>query len=172
MCKERLRHVSREPNQFARWLNATMQSRGLSQAELARAMGVADTQVSRWRRGQVVPTVRYLQKMAETLDVPRSSLDRLAGYPVSDGNDKDEAADPQRQAELQTYQVQLRLAMDQKIPRRLWKAYTEACEALGEAMSGSYLEALEKGSEARTAGAKAQPDAAQSPSRRQVGFRP
>ena len=35
------------PAPFAAWLSTTMQSRGLSQAQIARAVGVADAQVSR-----------------------------------------------------------------------------------------------------------------------------
>ncbi len=33
-------------NRFTHWLNMTMASRNFSQADLARAVGVADTQVS------------------------------------------------------------------------------------------------------------------------------
>src|SRR5919199_228585 len=83
-------------NPFAQWLNASMQNRGLSQAEVAREVGVADAQVSRWRRGQVTPTVRYLQLLEE------------------------------------------------KIPRSLWRAYAEACEAIASELSASFEEALSK----------------------------
>src|SRR5438105_4179812 len=50
-----------DSTRFAGWLETSMRSRGLTQAQLARSVGVADTQVSRWRRGHVVPTVQYLQ---------------------------------------------------------------------------------------------------------------
>ena len=129
---------------FADWLNATMQSRGLSQAQLARVVGVADTQVSRWRRGQVVPTVRYLQRIADTLDVPRVSLDRLAGYPVNQPMQEPEGApaDPQRQAELQAYTAHHRQRLEQNVPRGLWRAYDQACAALADTLSASFQEAL------------------------------
>ncbi len=113
---------------FADWLNTTMHSRRLSQAQLARVVGVADTQVSRWRRGQVVPTVHYLQRIADTLDVPRASLDRLAGYPVGEASmDAPEDADPQEQAELQAHGAAYRLHLEHEVPRPLWRAYAEAC---------------------------------------------
>src|SRR5207342_2365449 len=73
-----------ERERFAGWLSTTMSSRGLTQAQLARSVGVADTQVSRWRRGQVVPTVQYLQRLADTFGVDRVTLDRLVGYPVAE----------------------------------------------------------------------------------------
>ena len=131
------------PAPFATWLSTTMQSRGLSQAQIARAVGVADAQVSRWRRGQVVPTVRYLQRLAETLDVPRAELDRLAGYPVdSAGAAEGQGDDPERQAELRAYQARYAEVLRQQVPPALWRAYAEACEALARSLSASYAGAL------------------------------
>ena len=71
LCQSRVRAV-------------TMERRGLSQADLARVVGVADAQVSRWRRGRVIPTVRSLQRIADTFGVPRATLDSLAGYPTGE----------------------------------------------------------------------------------------
>jgi transcriptional regulator with XRE-family HTH domain len=135
-----------EQNPFARWLDVTMQSRGLSQAELARAVGVADTQVSRWRRGQVVPTLRYLQQIADTFDVPRATLDRLAGYPVAEVPHEPPRVfeDPADQAALAAYEAHFRQVLEEKIPRALWQAYMEACDSLAEALSASYRAALEQ----------------------------
>lgn len=132
------------PLPFAEWLNATLQSRGMSQAQLARAVGVADTQVSRWRRGQVVPTVRYLQQLADTLDVPRASLDRLAGYPVDDepGQAAQTGADARGEAELQALEARFRQLLEQRVPRHLWRAYLEACGALASSLAASFDEAL------------------------------
>src|SRR6185503_1222565 len=92
---------------FGGWLAATMQSRGLSQAQLARSVGVADTQVSRWRRGQVVPTVQYLQRIADTFGVDRATLDKLVGYPVSEAREGSDV-EPELEAELQAHQARLR----------------------------------------------------------------
>src|ERR1051326_8206695 len=92
---------------FAGWLEASMHSRGLTQAQLARSVGVADTQVSRWRRGQVVPTVQYLQRLADTFGVSRVTLDQLVGLPVAQAPGQE----PELEAELQAYQARLRDVM-------------------------------------------------------------
>ena len=137
------------PGEFGRWLSSTMDSRGLSQAEVARAVGVADAQVSRWRRGQVVPTVHYLQRIAEALDVPRVDLDRLAGYPVEEGAGGTVAApgDVERLAELRAAQARLGTLLQEQVPHELWRAYLEACEALARSLTASYESAL-RGAEA------------------------
>jgi transcriptional regulator with XRE-family HTH domain len=142
-----------------------MLSRGLSQAQLARVVGVADTQVSRWRRGQVVPTVHYLQRIADTLDVPRVSLDRLAGYPVGEGeSEAPPDVDPQRQAELHAYGAAYRQLLEQGLPRPLWGAFAEACAAMAGSMSAAYREAL--ANSLPGAGARPAPEAS-----RPAGFR-
>src|SRR3954449_12274867 len=93
-------------NRFGGWLEASMRSRGLTQAQLARSVGVADTQVSRWRRGQVVPTVQYLQRIADAFGVDRVTLDRLVGYPVAEAREGSDA-EPELEAELQAHQARL-----------------------------------------------------------------
>lgn len=135
--------MNRPTTPFSEWLNATIESRGLTQAQLARAVGVADTQVSRWRRGQVVPTVRYLQQLADTLDVPRVGLDRLAGYPVNEsGEDIQAGGDVKAEAELQACEARFRQLLEQRVPRRLWRAYLEACGALAASLTASFEEAV------------------------------
>jgi transcriptional regulator with XRE-family HTH domain len=114
---------------FAGWLESSMLRRGLSQAALARSVGVADAQVSRWRRGQVVPSVRYLQRLADTFGVQRATLDRLVGYPV--------AEDAAEDAELQAHQARLREIMQARLPRSMWPAYVEACAAVADALQAS-----------------------------------
>lgn len=116
-----------------------MERRGFSQAELAREVGVADTQISRWRRGHVTPTVRHLQRIADTLGVPRAQLDRMAGYPVS--MTLVEYGDPEAEAELQAHIARFTLLLEQKIPRELWRTYNDACEALAETLKASFAEA-------------------------------
>jgi transcriptional regulator with XRE-family HTH domain len=139
-----------------------MRARGLSQAELARSVGVADAQVSRWRRGQVVPTVRYLQRIAETLDVPRTRLDALAGYPTAEAPESG-GADPERAAELDAHLAALRGLLKDAVPPSLWPAYVRACEVLARSLVEGYGDAL----------AQAQPESkAQKPPRRQIGFQP
>src|SRR5438045_2018244 len=125
--------MMREPpgspsRRFAGWLEASMRSRGFTQAQLARSVGVADTQISRWRRGQVVPTLAYLQRLADTFGVERMTLDELLGLPVPQA--RDSSADPEEEAELQAHQARLREVMQSRLPRDMWRAYVEACVAL------------------------------------------
>src|SRR5438128_6835986 len=94
-----------EGNRFAGWLQASMHSRGLSQAQLARSVGVADTQISRWRRGQVVPTLQHLQRLADTFGIDRMTLDQLVGLPVAQVGGGNPGTDPHVEAELQAYQA-------------------------------------------------------------------
>src|SRR3954447_23790748 len=114
-----------ERERFAGWLSSTMHNRGLTQAQLARSVGVADTQVSRWRRGQVVPTVQYLQRLADTFGVQRVTLDELVGLPVAQV--QGDRVDPEVEAELQAHQARLRQVLQTRLPRNMWHAYMEAC---------------------------------------------
>ena len=132
--------MDEEGRRFAHWLNRTRERRGLSQADLARVVGVADAQVSRWRRGRVIPTVRSLQRIADTFGVPRATLDSLAGYPTAErpGDAPEEGGDPVLQAELQVYQAWYRQLLEQQVPRSLWRVYAESCAALAQALSASW----------------------------------
>src|SRR6202165_3182842 len=121
-----------ESNRFAGWLQASMHNRGLTQAQLARSVGVADTQVSRWRRGQVVPPLQYLQRLADTFGIERITLDQLVGLPVAQAPGGDQGTDPEVEAELQAYQTRLRTVMQTRLPRNMWRAYVEACVALAD----------------------------------------
>jgi transcriptional regulator with XRE-family HTH domain len=128
-------------NRFGGWLTDSMRHRGLSQADLARVVGVADTQVSRWRRGQVVPSVHSLQRIADTFGVPRSDLDRLVGYPVVEANAPDagpgRSSDPALEAELRSHEARLRQVMRERLPPAAWPAYVQACAALADALRAS-----------------------------------
>ena len=147
---------------FATWLQASMRSYGLTQAQLARSVGVADTQISRWRRGQVVPTVQYLQRLADTFGVQRLTLDRLVGLPVAESNASGPApANPELEAELQAHQARLRQVMRERLPRGMWRAYVEACVALAEGLDVSTRRALREAT-----------DADEHPPDRPLGFHP
>jgi transcriptional regulator with XRE-family HTH domain len=126
-----------ETQPFARWLNATMQTRGLSQAAVARNLGVADAQVSRWRRGQVIPSVRYLQQLATTFDVPRARLEQMAGYPTEETV---EGIDPAVDAELDALSARFRALLERDVPPDLWQTYADACEALAARLADSFGE--------------------------------
>jgi hypothetical protein len=101
---------------------------------------VADTQISRWRRGQVVPNVHSLQRLADTFGVPRATLDRLVGYPVDAGEAQSEGVgedDPELEAEVRSYEARLRQILRERLPRSAWPGYVQACEALAEALAAS-----------------------------------
>src|SRR5258708_20547289 len=105
-----------------------MHNRGLTQAQLARSVGVADTQISRWRRCQVVPTVQYLQPLADTFGIERMTLDQLVALPVAQARGRD--AEPELEADLQAHQARLREVMQRRLPRTMLHTYLEACHAL------------------------------------------
>lgn len=132
---------------FSGWLQASMQSRGLTQAQLARSLGVADTQISRWRRGQVVPTVPYLQRLADAFGIDRMTLDQLVGLPVAQAGEGRDAA---TEAELQAHQARIREVMQQQLPPAMWRAYVEACVALAEGLSASSERALREALDTQT----------------------
>jgi transcriptional regulator with XRE-family HTH domain len=151
---------------FGGWLEASMRSRGITQAELARSVGVADTQVSRWRRGQVVPTLPYLQRLADTFGVERITLDELLGLPVAQARgERDSHPDPRLEAELQAHLARLRQVMQNTLSPSMWHAYVEACVALAEGLNTSARRALREVREQETDPLKHPPD-------RPLGFRP
>jgi len=149
-------------HRFAGWLETSMRSRGFTQAQLARSVGVADTQVSRWRRGQVVPTLQYLQRLADTFGVERMTLDELLGLPVAQA--RESSADPELEAELQAYQARLRAVMQTRLPRSMWRAYVEACVALADGLHASTRNVLRDSTSERDGGSD--------PPDRPLGFRP
>ena len=125
-------------NPFAGWLQQSMQRYGFTQAQLARSVGVADTQVSRWRRGQVVPTVQYLQRLADTFGIQRTTLDQLVGLPVAQA---DAGGQSEVEAELQMHLARLRDVMQHRLSPELWRAYVDACVALAEGLGQSVANA-------------------------------
>jgi len=159
-----------EPNRFAGWLQASMHNRGLTQAQLARSVGVADTQISRWRRGQVVPTLQYLQRLADTFGIERMTLDQLVGLPVAQAPGGDAGVAPEVEAELQAHQARLRTVMQTRLPRSMWRAYVEACVALADGLSTSAKRVV---SESLVRAAQAEDQALPDPPPdRPLGFRP
>jgi len=151
---------------FGGWLEASMRSRGITQAQLARSVGVADTQISRWRRGQVVPTLLYLQRLADTFGVERITLDELLGLPVAQARGEREGhPDPQLEAELQAHLARLREIMQTTLPPSMWRAYVEACAALADGLNTSARRVLRDVREQEADSSKHPPD-------RPLGFRP
>jgi transcriptional regulator with XRE-family HTH domain len=152
---------------FAGWLQASMHNRGLTQAQLARSVGVADTQISRWRRGQAVPTVQYLQRLADAFGIDRVTLDQLVGLPVAQLDPAGRNADPEVEAELQAHQARLREVIQRRLPRNMWRAYVEACVALAEGLGTAATRAVRES----IADAERQRADDKEPPERPLGFR-
>lgn len=163
-----------DASRFTVWLNSSMENRRLTQADLARAVGVGDAQVSRWRRGQVVPTVRSLQRIADTFGVPRAMLDSLAGYPSGESESAGDAPDDlARRAEIHAYQAWFGEQLEDQVPRELWQVYADGCAALARALGESYRATMAR-AEASAPIDRAEgrePTAADPRPRREIGFR-
>ena len=68
---------------FAEALRALIDERGMSQAELARRLGLSAQSISAWVTGTVTPTHENVVRIEDELAVDaRGSLLKLAGYSV------------------------------------------------------------------------------------------
>jgi len=77
---------SHEPIPFASWLDAIIPAIFPNDAEFARELGVAQSQVHRWRRG-VVPQLDALVKMSRLTGTAVETLAKIAAYrPDAEGN--------------------------------------------------------------------------------------
>ena len=61
---------------------------GMSQAELARRIGVSKTSVSQWTRGGMSPQAELLPKIAEELGCSIDSLFRIPTIPPGEEEDE------------------------------------------------------------------------------------
>jgi transcriptional regulator with XRE-family HTH domain len=76
-----VRHIRTESGrEWAAYLESAMRSAGLTQAELARRSGLAESMVSRWLRGLNQPDVPNLRRVRPVLGVPMLELIVAAGY--------------------------------------------------------------------------------------------
>ncbi len=71
---------SESGREWAAYLESAMRSAGLTQAELARRSGLAESMVSRWLRGLNQPDVPNLRRVRPVLGVPMLELIVAAGY--------------------------------------------------------------------------------------------
>ncbi len=72
-----------KPN-FGYWLDVTLANQHMSGRDLAHAVGVHDSAVSRWRAGKGVPTMEAIAKLAELFKVEPLRLAVTAGVVSSD----------------------------------------------------------------------------------------
>ena len=69
-----------EKNMIGKYLRALRRRRGMSQQELALALGVSKQTISNWEVGRKVPRMKTIEKIANVFGVSRNSI--LAGLPV------------------------------------------------------------------------------------------
>jgi len=100
-----------------------MHNRGLTQAQLARSVGVADTQISALAPRPGRATLQYLQRLADTFGIERMTLDQLVGLPVAQAPGGEPGVEPEVEAELQAHQARLRAVMQTRLPHSMWPAY-------------------------------------------------
>lgn len=79
---------------FAAVLEQLRLSRKLTAAELARAIDVDPTLVSRWRRGLSVPSIQAIETLALYFGVDRYTLESLAGYRANNIDSSQDTIDP------------------------------------------------------------------------------
>ena len=102
--------------------------------------------------GNVTPSVRYLQRIATTLDVPRIRLEAMAGYPLDE-----EIGDypiPRRRRSCRPFNYVSLTCWSSGCRAPSGKHTPRACEALAAELSASFESALRKaeGSHGRSIG--------------------
>lgn len=114
---------------FRGFFNALLESRGLSGAQAARKLGVAQSQVSRWKRGEGGISLENLQRIHETFGIDLAYLTGLAGIRDSSASTVNDSIE----AERQLWRARYDDLIEKKVPRWAREAYIAACEALAEA---------------------------------------
>jgi transcriptional regulator with XRE-family HTH domain len=71
--------VRRDREYFAEWLSRTLAEREIAGGEVARALGVNDSAISRWKNGKASPGLESVMKLADFLDVNPVALAVTAG---------------------------------------------------------------------------------------------
>lgn len=117
---------------FGQLLERLMQGRGLNQAQLARELGTWDGNIRRWRNGSGIE-IDNVRRIADFFGVDRGTLERLAGY----GDSQDSIAKDRVDAEREAWGAWYQHLIDSRVPRRMWEAYTRACEALADVFSST-----------------------------------
>lgn len=71
--------MRREREYFADWLTRTLAERDIPGGEVARALGVNDSAISRWKNGKASPGLDSVMKLAAFLEVEPIALAVTAG---------------------------------------------------------------------------------------------
>lgn len=75
---------NRDREYFAEWLARTLAERDIAGGEVARALGVNDSAISRWKNAKATPGLDSVMALADFLDVSPVALAVTAG--LMDGN--------------------------------------------------------------------------------------
>lgn len=64
------------------WLRQKVKERGMTQQELAEALGVSQTAVYRYLKGDIEPSIKHIKKLAKLFDTPESELLAMKGIKI------------------------------------------------------------------------------------------
>jgi transcriptional regulator with XRE-family HTH domain len=139
------RVTAKEPTAFGSWLLSQMDSRDLSQTDLAKRIGITQPTVSRWIYRQALPETAPLTRLADQFglnDAERVELFRLAGHsvtvaPVAAGTDGQAA----RPTHALAVEIQAMLSTDSPIPEE----DRRALENLLELVVHPYRKVMQRG---------------------------
>ncbi|APG75329.1 helix-turn-helix domain-containing protein [Lactobacillus delbrueckii] len=101
-----------EKNMIGKYLRDLRRRRGMSQQELALALGVSKQTISNWEVGRKVPRMKTVEKIANIFGVSRNSI--LAGLPVE--MLEQEGQEDRRVVDLTDLDIRLTY-MGQQVPR-------------------------------------------------------
>lgn len=76
--------MRRDREYFAEWLSRTLAERDIAGGEVARALEVNDSAISRWKNGKATPGLDSVMKLAEFLDVNPIALAVTVGLMEED----------------------------------------------------------------------------------------
>lgn len=101
-----------EKNMIGKYLRDLRRRRGMSQQELALALGVSKQTISNWEVGRKVPRMKTVEKIANIFGMSRNSI--LAGLPVE--MLEQEGQEDRRVVDLTDLDIRLTY-MGQQVPR-------------------------------------------------------
>lgn len=112
---------------FGEWLNRTLTERNIAGGEVARALGVNDSAVSRWRNGKATPGLDSVMALAGFLCVDPVSLAVTAGLMQAGAVGKEKLPLPKESEDVELARQHI-----MKIPGLTEKSRKRLLEALSE----------------------------------------
>ncbi len=130
---------------WAAWLARRMRQLGFdANSELARATGVPDSAISRWRTSGTIPTIGQLRRLVTTLQAPLLELMVAAGHLTEAEAELREVTAPVREPRSTSEAIDL----DPELPddlKHLLHVQHEAMLALARARRGAELASASNG---------------------------